>query len=130
MLELAIRRNLARAHFNEEAWLKIYAEGLARRPEGLVRSVLVKAARKAGIYFDDDDLADAIAEANLSFEVSPNRSAWSTDLIGKALAVTLCERLEFATHLGCFEETIAKRKARVKAKKAAALRAKRGQTTG
>ena len=100
MRELAKRRMRQKARIDDEAWLAIYAEGLAHRYAGhCLKSVLIRDLKglKGAIDVTDEEIADAAEAANRAFECEPTKSAWSTRRIGRALGVTLKER-EDETH--------------------------------
>jgi hypothetical protein len=127
------RLGISRAKFNQpidpEAWAEIYAEGLARRYGGrALQSILIKDAKASRILLTDEIIEQAVIMAEAAFRAA-NGSAYSATMIGKALGVTLKERLEFARHLGCAEETNSERVARMKAEKAA-LNANRNRKSG
>ena len=102
------------------AWLAIYAEGLARRYGGMpLKSVLIRDAKGLRLDFDADEIDEAVARAVSAYQGSAGKSAWSAAQIGRALSVTLKERMTGLTHLGCCEETEAERNARRKSAKKA-----------
>jgi hypothetical protein len=114
MRAFAVRRIERGATFDNEAWLKIYAEGIARRYGAPNHERTVRDARSAGVMFSPSELDEALTEAEYALEAHPDYSSWSAPMIGKALGVTLKERTEGLTHLGCCEETADERKARRK----------------
>jgi hypothetical protein len=118
MRKLAQRRNARGMLLDAGEWTMIYAEGLARRYGGrALKTVMHRDTVASGLRPDDDEIDQATVAAEMSFAVASEGSAYTTDMIGKRLGITLKERKEFAYHLGCGEETKEERKTRMKAEK-------------
>ena len=125
MRELGRRR---KGRVDAEAWIAIYAEGLAQRYGGkALKSVLIRDIKIAGLHgrYTDDEIDEAIVAAAYAYESSEGTSAYCAEQIGDMLAVTLKERKTGLTHLGCFEETNRERIARRKAAKVARRKERR-----
>jgi hypothetical protein len=116
MRELAKRRGRRGLPFDKEAWLRIYAEGVARRYSGVpLKTVILHDIKIAEVDIECECDIDAAMEiASRAVEVCPDRSAYASGQIGRLLGVTLAERIEFASHLGCCEETKAQKTARLR----------------
>jgi hypothetical protein len=119
MRALGVRRAGRRHSFDYEAWLKIYAESFGKRYGRVDRLRIAHDARLACIPFSPDELDEAITTAEYALAADPTHSAYSVAMIGQALQVTLKERMDGLTHLGCCEETDEERAERRKAEKKA-----------
>jgi len=107
--------------FPKLSWLQIYAEGIARRYAGKpLKTVILRDLKASGVDIDhEDDVDVAIEYAVRAVETCPENSAWTSAMIGRALGVTLHERLNGFSHLGCRDETKEQKAARLKAQKKA-----------
>ena len=119
MRALAVRRAGRRQNLDYEAWLNIYAETFGKRYGTVDRERIARDARLACIPFSPDELDEAVTTAEHALAADPTHSAYSVAMIGKALQVTLKERMDGLTHLGCCEETDEERAERRKAEKKA-----------
>ena len=117
MRALGVRRAGRGQSFDYEAWLDIYAETYGKRYGSVDRYKIAHDARLACIPFTPDELDEAVTKAEYALAADPTHSAYSVAMIGEKLAVTLKERMDGLTHLGCCEESDEERAERRKAEK-------------